>query len=80
MKFTPDPTYEGLLKQANAMSLLINTLEARTSLQEINIQKLYRELCVQSYDEMNSLRDTIHILTNEVESLEAKLEEHRKGK
>lgn len=71
--FKPESDYAGLLKQANAMSLLIRTMEKTKTFQSLKIGDLCRELFLQGHEEINAQRETNNRLTNEIESLEHRL-------
>lgn len=70
-KFHPGKTYELLLKQANAMQLIIRSLEKRRHVQNVNMAEMARELALQGFEEINAQRDINEKLTNEVMALES---------
>jgi hypothetical protein len=65
--FTPSDNYNLLLKQAFAMSSLIRSLERQRSIQRHSIDVLQQELSAVSRTEIDALRNTNEVLTNEVE-------------
>jgi len=70
-EFTPEKTYEFLLKQANGMALLIRGLEKKKAFQHVSMAQMARELAMQGYEEINAQRDINEKLTNEIMALEA---------
>ncbi len=70
--FKPEPSgnYIGLLRQFNAMTLLVNSQqEMIKKLTEIN-GNLTTQIGLASLDELESQRQANHTLTNELESKE----------
>lgn len=72
MKFTPHPEYKYLLKQANALVGVINSLEhQRDSLTEL-LKTERRKKRPVSQQELDSERAANERLTNELETLRAR--------
>jgi hypothetical protein len=69
-QFTPAKDYENLLKQANAMTMIIRSMEKQRAFQNIKVSDMARELYAQGFEEINAQRDINEKLTNELEKLE----------
>lgn len=80
MRFTPDKTYEGLLKQANALHTLVNAMEKTKTFQSVKIEQLNRELCIQGFEEINAQRETNRLLTETIEFLDQRVDELQEEK
>jgi uncharacterized membrane protein YccC len=74
LEFTPARDYEGLLKQASAMTMLIRSMEKQQAFQNVKIGDMARELAVQGFEEINAQRDMNEKLTNEISRLEKRIE------
>jgi len=73
--FKPHKEYDLLLKQANAMSLLIRSLQKCSALKDLDLQRLNREMAAQGFEEINAQRETNEILTNELELSQKRIQE-----
>lgn len=74
-EFTPAKDYDGLLKQANAMTMLIRSIEKQRAFQNVKIGDMARELAIQGFEEINAQRDMNERLTNEISKLERRIDE-----
>lgn len=63
-KFSPSPTYEGLLQQAHALYMIANSKERQVSFLNRKNDELRNKLSANNND---ALRDTIEKLTNLLE-------------
>lgn len=72
-EFSPAKDYDGLLRQAVAMAMLIRSMEKQKAFQSIKLEDMARELALHGHEEINAQRETNSILTNEVEALEKQL-------
>jgi len=70
-EFKPAEDYGNLLRQFNAMSMLINSLESQRKLQSEHIERMARDLALISKTEIESQRQANEALTKEVERLTA---------
>ena len=71
--FEPSPTYDGLLRQANALYTLASSQERRISLLNASLEKLTRDYNEIGQDAINAERDINQQLTDYIEQLELKL-------
>lgn len=70
MTTTPDPTYDGLLRQFRAQGGLIKSMESAL----VNLSNTNKKLLLGSTTELESERNTNEILTNENEKLRAHID------
>jgi chromosome segregation ATPase len=77
MNFTPSHTYEGLLRQANALRRLVDSLEARLEIQAAQLDTLTRQLAASDSAAIEAERDTNALLTEQVLQLESENEQLR---
>lgn len=73
--FKPEKSYDGLLRQANAMAILIRAMEKTRTFQNLTIGEMAREIALQGFEEINAQRNTNEILTNELEVLQTRIGE-----
>lgn len=73
-KFVPSKTYDGLLRQANALYTLASSQERRISLLDSSLDKLVRDYAAIGQDAVNAEREINSQLIDYIEELEAKLE------
>lgn len=59
--------YEGLKRQASALYNLVNSLEQQNSILRKRIQELEKQTALTSTEEIDSLRELVEQLTNELE-------------
>lgn len=69
MKFNPDPTYNGLLKQAYALSNLANSYERQLIALQVKFDELNINLQLIGEDAINAERSTNEMLTNELDKM-----------
>jgi Tfp pilus assembly protein PilN len=73
-EFIPAKDYDGLLRQANAMAMLIRSMEKQRSFQNVKIGDMARELAVHGFEEIDAQRDINARLTDEILKLEKRIE------
>ncbi|MBO0611699.1 hypothetical protein [Thiothrix fructosivorans] len=71
--FNPSPTYDGLLRQTNALYTLASSQERRISLLNESMERLTRDFNLIGQDAINAESDINQQLTNYIDQLELKL-------
>lgn len=61
--------YEGLKRQVSALYNLVNSLEQQNSILRKRVQELEKQIALTSTEEIDSLRELVEQLTNELEGI-----------